>query len=246
MNEFFSDFMGVISSPGITIGKLMDKKRWLAVFILILLTTSIVTYLSYPITRVEGAKFIRDSEMASKFSDEQLANLDKFTPAQRIIGALTQLPLAALMLLMAAFFVYLFFKVAGAEGNFSHYFTGVVHASVLDMFLGGILKAALIAIKKTMLVETGLTMFFPALNFRSLPYLILSQFDFFSIWYLAALALGIVFFSKISLKKSDSIGSAHFTEISLQKSITIIVMYFLFKSLVFVLFSDFSMKLMGM
>jgi hypothetical protein len=246
MNEFLNDLMGVIKSPGPTIGKLMEKKRWLAVFILILLTTAIITYLSYPVTKVEGAKLIRDSEIANKLSEEQLANLDKFTPAQRLIGALTQLPLAALMLLLAAFFVYLFFKVAGAEGNFSNYFSGVVHASVLDMFLGGILKAVLISIKKTMFVHTGLTMFFPALDFRSMPFLILSQFDFFSIWYLAALALGIAFFSKTSLKKSDSMGSDHFTKISAQKSIIIVVLYFLFKSLVFVSFSYFSMKLMGM
>jgi hypothetical protein len=230
MNEFFNDLIGVIGNPGSTIGKLMDKKRWLAVFILILLTTAVVSYLSYPITKVEGAKFIRDSEMASKLSEEQLADLDKFTPAQRLFGALTQLPLAALMMLMAAFFVYLFFKVAGAEGNFSHYFTATVHASVLDMFLGGILKAVLISIKKTMFVHTGLTMFFPGLDFRSMQFLILAQFDFFSIWYLLALALGIACFAKISPKKS----------------ITIVVLYFVFKSLVFVSFSYFSMKLMGM
>jgi hypothetical protein len=230
MSEFLDDFMGVIGNPGPTIGKLMDKKRWLAVFILILLTTAAVTYLSYPITKVEGAKFIRDSEMANKLTEEQLANLDKFTPTQRFIGSLTQLPLVALILLMAAFFVYLFFKVAGAEGNFSHYFSAVAHASVLDMVLGGILKAALMAIKKTMMIHTGLTMFFPALDFRSMPFLILSQFDFFSIWYLLAMALGIAYFTKFSPKKS----------------ITVVVLYFLFKSLVFVSFSYFSMKLMGM
>jgi hypothetical protein len=230
MNEFLNDLTGVFVSPGPTIGKLMDKKRWLAVFTLILLTTAIVTYLSYPITKVEGAKFIRDSEMADKLSEEQLANLDKFTPTQRFIGALTQLPLAALMILLAAFFVYLFFKVAGAEGNFVHFFSGVAHASILDMFLGGILKATLISIKKTIFVHTGLTMFFPALDFRSMPFLILSQFDFFSIWYLLALALGI----------------AYFTKISPQKSITVVVLYFIFKSLIFVSFSYFSMKLMGM
>jgi hypothetical protein len=229
MNEFFNDFLGVIGSPGQTIGRVMEKKRWQAVFVIILLTAAVVTYLSYPITKVEGAKLVRDSEMANKLSEEQLANLDKFTPAQRLIGALAQLPLAALMMLLAAFFVYLFFKVAGAEGNFSHYFTGVVCASVLDMFLGGILKAVLIGIKKTMFVHTGLTMFFPALDFRSMSFLILSQFDFFSIWYLLALALGI----------------AYFTKFSPQKSIFIVVLYFLFKSLVFVSFSYFSMKLMG-
>ena len=230
MNEFFNDLRGVILSPGQTIGKLMGKKRWQAVFVIILLTVSIVSYLSYPITKVEGAKLIRDSEMANKLSEEQLANLDKFTPTQRLFGALSQLPLGALMMLFAAFFMYLFFKVAGVEGDFGHFFSGVVHASVLDMFLGGIIKTTLILIKKTMFVHTGLTMFFPGLDFRSMPFLILSQFDFFSIWYLLALALGIAIFTKMSP----------------QKSITIVVLYFLFKSLVFVSFSYFSMKLIGM
>jgi hypothetical protein len=230
MNEFLNDFMGVIVSPGPTIGKLMDKKRWLAVFILILLTTSIVTYLSYPITKVEGAKFIRDSEMANKLSEEQLANLDKFTPTQRVFGALYPMIWSALGMLLGAFFIYLFFKVAGVEGIFSHFFSGVVQASILDMFLGGIVKTTLVLLKKTMFVHTGLTMLAPGLDFRSMPFLLLSQFDFFSIWYLLALALGI----------------AYFTKISTQKSITIVVLYFIFKSLVFVSFSYFSMKLMGM
>jgi hypothetical protein len=230
MNEFLNDLFGVFTNPGPTIGKVMDKKRWLGVFTIILLATAILTYISYPVTKAEGAKLIRDSEMADKLSEEQLANLDKFTPAQRVIGALTQLPMAAIMLLLGAFFVYLFFKVAGAEGIFSNYFSGVVHASLLDMFLGGILRTALISLKKTMLVETGLTMFFPALDFRSLPYIILSQFDFFSIWYLLALTLGIACFAKIGP----------------QKSIVVAVLYFLFKSLVFVSFSYFSMKLIGM
>jgi len=230
MNEFFSDFLGVIGSPAQTIGKIMEKKRWQAVLAIILLLTAVATFLTYPITKVEQAKFIRDSAMADKLSEEQLANLDKFTPNQRLTGAMFSLVFAGVMIVVAAFFVYLFFKVAGSEGNYVHYFSGVVHASILDMFLGGILKTSLILMKKTMLVHTGLTMFAPGLDFRSLPFIVLSQFDFFSIWYLAVLALGIAFFAKISPKKSFFIA----------------FLYFLFKSLVFVSFSYFSMKLMGM
>jgi hypothetical protein len=230
MNELISDFLGVIGSPAQTIGKIMTAKRWQAVLVIILLLTAMATFLTYPITKVEQAKFVRDSAMADKLSEEQLANLDKFTPTQRLLGALTALIFAGLMIVVAAFFVYLFFKVAGAEGNYVHYFSGVVYASILDMFLGGILKSLLILMKKTMLVHTGLTMFFPGLDFRSLPFIILSQFDFFSIWYLVALALGIAVFAKISPKRS----------------ILIATLYFLFKSLVFVSFSYFSMKLLGM
>jgi hypothetical protein len=230
MNEFINDFIGVIGSPAQTIAKTMEKKRWQPVLAAILLLTAIATFLTYPITKVEQARFIRDSEMADKLSEEQLANLDKFTPSQRLTGALFSMVFSGLMIVVATFFIYLFFKVAGSEGNYIHYFSGVVHASILDMFLGGILKSSLILMKKTMLVHTGLTMFFPGLDFRSLQFIVLSQFDFFSIWYLAALALGIAFFAKISLKKST----------------VIMLLYFLFKSLVFISFSYFSMKLMGM
>lgn len=230
MNEFFSDFLGVIGSPAQTVGKMMEKKRWQAVLASILLLTAVATFLTYPITKVEQAKFIRDSAMADKLSEEQLANLDRFTPTQRLTSAMFSLVFVGMMIVVAAFFVYLFFKVAGCEGNYVHYFSGVVHASILDMFLGGILKTSLILMKKTMLVHTGLTMFFPALDFRSLPSIVLSQFDFFSIWYLAVLALGIAAFAKISP----------------QKSLFIAFLYFLFKSLVFVSFSYFSLKIMGM
>jgi hypothetical protein len=230
MSEFFNDFWGVIGNPGPTIGRIMEKKRWQAMLAAILLVTAIATYLTYPVTKVEQAKFVRDSEMADKLSEEQLANLDKFTPTQRLTGSLIALVFSALLIAVAAFFVYLFFKVAGSEGNYVHYFSGVVHASILDMFLGGILKSALILYNKTMLVHTGMTMFFPGLDFRTLPFIILSQFDFFSLWYLAALAMGIAFFAKISPKKS----------------IFIALLYFLFKSLIFITFSYFSMKLMGM
>jgi hypothetical protein len=230
MNEFIGDFFGVIGNPAQAIARVMGKKRWQASLALILLVTAIVTFITFPITKVEQAKFIRDSEMADKLNDEQLASLDRFTPVQRASSALYAAVFASLALVLGAFFVYLFFKVGGAEGNYVHYFSGVALASMLDMVLGGVLKGALILLKKTILVHTGLTMFFPGLDFRSLPFIVLAQFDFFSLWYLVALALGI----------------AAFTRFSAKKSIFIAALYFLFKSLIFIAFSYFTMKLMGM
>ncbi|MCU0275251.1 MAG: YIP1 family protein [Acidobacteria bacterium] len=230
MNGFINNVIGVITSPASAVAKAMAEKRWPAALVLVLLVTAICTYVTYPVTKVEQAKFIRDSEMAEKLSDQQLADLDKFTPTQRASGAVFSAVFAALVLVVGAFFVYLFFKVGGVEGLYVNYFSGVAQASVLDMVLGGILKSTLVMLKKTMMVHTGLTMFFPGLDFRSLNFILLSQFDFFSLWYLTALALGIAAFAKISLKKS----------------LVITGMYFLFKSLVLVAVSFFTMKMMGM
>ncbi len=229
MSEFINDFIGVITNPAQTIARVMEKKRWQAALVVLLLVTAACTFITFPITKVEQAKLIRDSEMADRLSDEQLADLDKFTPVQRVTGALYAAIFSALSIIVGAFFIYLFFKVGGAEGLYANYFSAVALASILDVVLGGILKSILVVAKKTMMVHTGLTMFFPGLDFRSLPFLVLAQFDFFSIWYLLALAVGIAVFAKISAKKS----------------VFIVILYFLFKSLILISLSYFALKLTG-
>lgn len=229
MKTIIDDFKGVITNPASSVGRAMEQKRWPAALLLVLLVTAVCTFVTFPVTKAEQARLIRDSELADRLSDEQLADLDKFTPVQRFWGALYSAAFAALALVVGASFVYLFFKVGGAEGLYVNFFSGVAQASVLDMVLGAILKSTLVVLKKTIMVQTGLTMFFPGMDFRSLSFIVLSQFDFFSLWYLAALALGIAAFAKISPRKS----------------MTIAFMYFLFKSLVLIAVSYFSMKMMG-
>jgi hypothetical protein len=230
MNEFINDLSGVIATPARTVAQAMAGKRWRAALLLILAVTAVCTFITFPVTKAEQAKFIRDSQFAEKLSDEQLADLDRFTPVQRAMGSIYAAAFAALALAIGAFFIYLFFKVGGAEGLYVNYFSGVAQASILDMVLGAALKSALVMVKKTMMVHTGLTMFFPGLDIRSLPYLVLAQFDFFSLWFLAALALGIAVFAKISPRKS----------------LVIAALYFVFKSLILVAVSFFAMRMMGM
>jgi hypothetical protein len=230
MSEFINDFIGVVADPARTIARVMEKKRWQAALVVLLLVTAACTFITFPITKAEQAKLIRDSEMADRLNDEQLAGLDRFTPVQRVTGAVYAAVFSALSLIVGAFFIYLFFKVGGTEGLYVNYFSAVAHASILDMILGGVLKSILVLAKKTMMVHTGLTMFFPGLDFRSLPFMVLAQFDFFSIWYLLALALGIAVFANIST----------------QKSVFIAILYFFFKSLIFISLSYFALKLTGM
>jgi hypothetical protein len=228
MTSIIGDVADVILSPGKTIANTMSKKKWVAVFVLILAVSSFVTYLTYPVTKLEQAKFIRNSELANRLPEEQLENLDKFTPAQRLTGTLFPIPITALTLVVAAFFIYLFFKIGGTDGTYMNFFSGVVHASIIDMVLGGILKSALVVSQKSIMVSTGLGLLSPTSDFRNLGYLVLAQFDFFTIWYLVALAFGI----------------AQFANIKPRKSILIAFAYFVFKAIVLVSFSYFTMRLM--
>ncbi|HNX98324.1 MAG TPA: hypothetical protein PKK12_11645, partial [Candidatus Aminicenantes bacterium] len=65
---------------------------------------------------------------------------------------------------------------------------------------------------------------------QSLNYAVLSQFDLFTFWYLAALAFGIALFAKVPLKKT----------------LICIASFFLFKLVVTTALTYFSLKLTGM
>jgi hypothetical protein len=229
MNQFISDLKGVFLTPGQTIAGVMERKKWVPPLVLVVFTATLLSYMSYPIIKVEQAKMIRGMAVADKMSEEQLDNLDKFTPAKRINETLFQIPIQSLKIIVAAFFIYLFFKLGGAEGFYVNFFTGACYASLIDMGVGAAVKTVLILLKKSILVSTSLTLFFPGLEIRSPAYAMLSQFDLFSIWFLVALALGIAIFSKMKLFKSLGIASA----------------YFVFRSIIVVLFTLLMMRMWG-
>jgi hypothetical protein len=222
--------LGVFTTPGATLAGVMEKKRWVAAFLLVLAAAAIFTYVTYPVVKVDQARLIRESPLADKIPADRLDAMDQFTPTQRVVGSLSASLFTALSLLLGAFFVYLFYKLGGVNGLFMQFFSAVSVASLIDGVLGGLVRTTLVLAKKSMFVSTGLAAFVPGLTVQSLWFVILSQFDLFAIWYLVVLALGLAAFAKISL----------------QKSLTYVGYYFVFKLVITTLFSFLSMRMMGM
>jgi len=225
-----NDYLGIFTDPGKTLAAFMEKKNWIAALTVILVVTAILFYLIYPIQKEDQAKFVRESKLAERLSEEQLENLDKFTLTKRATDTVFPMVFMGLSLVMAAFFIYLFFKMGGVEGSFVHFFSGVANASLIDCVLGAIVRTALVLTKKTTLVTMSLAALFPNMEFRSLGFMVVSQLDVFTLWYLGALAAGIAVFAKISWRKSA----------------TIALYYFIFKVVILVGLSYLSMKIVGM
>ncbi len=229
MNQFLNDLKGIVMTPAQTIASAMERKKWVPALALVLAMTWLFSYLSYPVVKAEGAKMMRNSPMADRLSEEQLDGLDKFTPVKRFSETAFQILFQALMLIIATFFIYLFYKLGSSEGLYSNFFTGVCYASIIDMVLGGAVKTVLVLSKKSLLVSTSLTLLFPQLEIRSPAYVMLSQFDLFTIWFLVALALGVATYSRMKVSKSLGIAAA----------------YFAFRAVVLLLFTIFFMRIMG-
>lgn len=227
MSEVLKQIVNVFLHPSITIKATMEKKNWLIPMILLLILSSTLSYFTFPVMKVEQAKLLRESPLADRLSEEQLANMENYTSFQRFSSLFWSGLTLVITLLLGTAFLYLFYKIPGCEGMFANYFSAFTVASFIDLGLGGLVKSFIILTKHDILASTSLTLLFPHMNIRSFTYVLLSQIDFFPIWFLIALALGIAAYAKISTRKS----------------LTIAFSYFLFKILVISSFSYMTMKL---
>lgn len=221
MTNFFKNLQGILISPGPTLGKVMEKKQWVASLILILSVVFIFTFISTP-------ELVEKSRI-SDYLPEQIESIGSISGFRLIMVSLWSVIITLITLTIAAFFTYLFYGIARAEGTYANYFTIVVNASfigtVIPMILGLISISSGISI---------INLFNPAslisVPRNSLGFFILSKFGLFYIWYLIAIAAGVSFFSKLSLKKC----------------LLVAFLYFLFTSTIKISFSYLAFKLMGM
>jgi hypothetical protein len=224
-SRFLSDAAGIIQSPGHTLGRLMEQKKWVPVFLLLVITIGIFTYLIYPI---QVKHLAEQARMSGYLSEDEAAYLFNTSTLSRLMAVVFSAITVTLTLIFAAFFVYLFYGIGGAEGMYANYFSVVTNASIIDMLFPALLRtlSLLSGIGFSVFSKPALLLF--SLPPRSLSFLILARLDIFDLWYLAAIAAGIGVFSKMSIKKS----------------LFIAFFYFLFKTFIGVAFSYLGMQFM--
>ena len=226
-NTFFKNIGGVIVSPGKTLGAVMGTKKWLPVFLLILLSVALYTNVTLPF---KMASMSENPLISEYFPGEQLLDLqENVTVMRRIFVTGAMFFNITLSFIIGAFMVYLFFGIAGADGYFINFFTLIVYASIIDTLLPLVRDALSLLFHVNLGVFTNLVILFPSLEPLSLNFFFVSQVDLFAIWYVAVIAAGVSVYAKMSLKKCLFVSS----------------FYFIFKSVVAALFSYLGIKIMS-
>lgn len=207
-NSFFKTLLGIIKSPGPTLGKLMDSKKWIPIFILVALVSMLLTYVVMPL---QVDKMIQSQNL----NEEQVALLKNTPPATRLLAACFSVVALFVYIGTGAFLVYLFYGIGGADGVYGNFFSITVNASLIDTALPGLINivCALLGWKLWGGVNLGDLLHLEPVSFG---FIALSKFGLFPIWYIIALAAGVAVFAKMKFSKSLTIG----------------VFYFLFKSAV--------------
>ncbi|MEO0184404.1 MAG: YIP1 family protein, partial [candidate division WOR-3 bacterium] len=94
------------------------------------------------------------------------------------------------ILLLFALLLNLFIPVAGGTGSYKLVFSVVSFAALIKI-PAHLLRWILIMIKHSLQVSTSLALFVPNLPVKSFAFRLLSSFDFFIIWEMILVAMGI-------------------------------------------------------
>jgi len=207
--DLFNRLQGIFFNPKLTLKAISKNPIWIDTLIMLLVVLILFSFIIYPyIQKGQLQAFENDVQRQESIGEDAYnRQLDFFkNPPQWYIILMTVVaPLAANLIgfLLPSLIILGMGRMFSTEGNYKQVFSVYLHASVVDRILGNALRLVLILIRKSVFqTTTSLALFFPRLEIASPAYKVLSQVDFFQLWFYGILAYGLSSVLKIDVKKS--------------------------------------------
>lgn len=188
----------IFVNPSEVFRSIKEKPVWSTPLIIVLVILSIISILTvFSTLDLITTKQI-DAMKERGMTDEQIEQAMHFTSGPIIYsfialgtinGVGTIIGVSAILLLFALI-LNLFIPVVGGEGSYKLVFSVVSYCALIKI-PAQLLKWILIMVKHSLQVSTSLALFVPNLPVKSFTYRLLSSFDFFIIWEMILVALGI-------------------------------------------------------
>lgn len=190
-------------APSKVFNKLKEKPQWVKAFLIVLVVVAVAAMLTMVLSR-ETILSQQEAAMRERgVPEEQIEQAMRFTtgPAAMIIGGVFAGGFVAAILAIFALVTNLFIPMFGGTSGFKNVFS-VICYSALVIVPATILKIILIAINKSPYVTTSLALLAPNLAKNSFGYQLLAGFDFFIIWEMILVAMGISITSNVPKKNA--------------------------------------------
>jgi len=187
-------------SPTNYFNKLKEKPQWLIPMICIVVIAilmTVITLISFgPEKRIAQLK---DQNMPA----EQLEKAEQFmkSPLSNVISIATVIIYIPITLLLVSLIFHFILPLIGAAGKYMMTFSIIAGAGLIRI-PQMIVKMILTLIKGTPYVHTSFALFTPMLSKNTFIFRFLSKLDFFTIWEIALIALGLQTIYMIKDKKS--------------------------------------------
>jgi len=195
--------MDIYFAPIRVFNAIKEKPQWITPFIIVLVAVAVTAVVTVSLTRETIIAQQEEIFQERGLSEEQIEQAKQFTsgPAIVISSAVSALIFTAILLLIFALVTNLFIPLFGGESGFKKVFS-VICLSALVAVPAAILKLIMIAITKSPYVTTSLALLVPNLAKTSFVYRLLAGFDFFILWEMILVALGICITNNVIRKNA--------------------------------------------
>ena len=195
--------MDIYMAPKKVFTKLKEKPKWVTPFVIVLIVVAITAALTVNITRETVMTHQREALEERGLSEEEIEQAMKLTqgPVAMIGAAVGGAIFIAIILLLFALVINLFIPLLGGKSLYKTIFS-VVCFSALIKVPAAVFKLILIAITKSLYASASFALLVPTLAKESFEYRLLSGFDFFIIWEMILVSLGISITSGIKQKNA--------------------------------------------
>ena len=207
--SFFTRLQGVFFNPQFTLKAISEKPIWVDTLIITLILLTILSAFIVPIAQKEGLQDMKNNvELRERMGEERFQQRIDFMenpPKWYFFLTAIIMPIIAHLIgyLLPSLIILGMGRMFSTEGNYKQVFSVYLHASLIDRIFGNVVRLTLILIRKSVIqTTTSLALFFPKLETSSSGYKVLSQFDFFQLWFYGILGYGLSAIFKIELKKA--------------------------------------------
>lgn len=186
------NIMDIYFAPSKVFNVLKEKPRWITPFIIVLVVIALTAALTVNFSRDAIMARQEESMIERGLTEEQMEQARQFTsgPILMISSAVGATFFIAAILLVFALIVNLFIPLFTGESGFKAVFSVICYSALIAV-PAAILKLILIAMTKSPFVTTSLALLVPNLAKESFTYQFLAGFDFFVIWQMILVAMGI-------------------------------------------------------
>ncbi len=199
---------GTYFSPAPTYKAIAERPKWVDAFVVVLIFVAIAAWLTAPFASRDSLKAMKDNpKLVEKMGQERYDKMIQSMEAGGSSGA--QIRAAAfgsvlftVGLFISAVVILGMCRMVSTEGSLMAIVAVLVHANFVDKILGGIVRTTLVLARQSVFqTSTSLALLAPKIEFTSVPYIVLSQIDFFQLWMFALVGYGLSAIFKVPVRK---------------------------------------------
>ncbi len=207
--NFFNRLQGIFFNPKDTLKAISEKPVWMDTMIVLLVVIMVFSVIVLPYAQKDQLQSLKSNvELQERLGEEAYQQQLEFleNPPKWFFIVFTVIgPLFTTMIgfFLPPLILLAFGRMVSTEGSYKQTLSVYLHASLVHNIFGNAVRLILILTRKSVMqTTTSLALFFPKMEITSTSFRVLSQIDFFQIWFFGILAFGISSVFKIDIKKS--------------------------------------------